>query len=440
MPTKPVLNNLQKTLDNFAKGKLNVSLSKITVSVEAGGLGLFNVEEFLMSQQCCWIFRTVKSCRDNWRNDIYELTFGNPLALSPKNVDENRHPILFHLATSFERLRIKFDKKNENYLTSSIFFNPMLFRETRDKRPLCPAYLGTAADTMLTYKLATCQLQELCGEDGILSHAELVRNGIRLSPIGYGRLSNALNCFFDRLRPDREDNDNAKTLHSVFGLIKKPGKKCRLFLSEGRNDDISNLTTCKSFFRIINLDYVGNKNFSTCLSWWGLNCLPNRVRTFAFKFYNNILGLNQRTVHFAANPVRYCQFCHLDRAANPPDESFLHLFLECPTVRAWHAEFLRLHFNSISPADAELKKFWFLGILPSQHIVSFAVLSAVLVFQYCIWEEKLRKRKPAFRTLNLLFEELFNSSFKKNKTFLESAALLNYAIFRPVRGLYGPAP
>jgi hypothetical protein len=105
----------------------------------------------------------------------------------------------------------------------------MLFRETRDKRPLCPSYLGTAADTMLTYKLATCQLQELCGEEGILSHAELVRNGIPLSPIGYGRLSNALNCFFDRLRPDREDNDNAKTLHSVFGLIKKPGRKCRVF-------------------------------------------------------------------------------------------------------------------------------------------------------------------------------------------------------------------
>jgi hypothetical protein len=49
-----------KELDNFAKGKLNISVVKITVPAEAGGLGLFNVEEFLMSQQCCWIFRTVK--------------------------------------------------------------------------------------------------------------------------------------------------------------------------------------------------------------------------------------------------------------------------------------------------------------------------------------------------------------------------------------------
>jgi hypothetical protein len=80
-----------KELDNFAKGKLNISVVKITVPAEAGGLGLFNAEEFLMSQQCCWIFRTVKSCRDNWGNNIYELSSSYPLAFSPKIVDVHRH-------------------------------------------------------------------------------------------------------------------------------------------------------------------------------------------------------------------------------------------------------------------------------------------------------------------------------------------------------------
>ncbi len=159
MPSKPLLNNIQKALDNFAKGKLNVSVSKITISVEAGGLGLFNVEEFLMSQQCCWVFRAKYSCRDNWRNDIFELSYGNPLALSPKIVNVNRHPILYSIACSFERLRIKFDKRNENYLTSTIFYNPMIFRETRDKRPLCPAYLDIANNILLIYRFATCQLR-----------------------------------------------------------------------------------------------------------------------------------------------------------------------------------------------------------------------------------------------------------------------------------------
>ena len=263
-------------------------------------------------------------------------------------------------------------------------------------------------------------------------------NGIPLTALGYGRLANALNCFFDRLRPDPEDNDNSKSLISAFGHLKKPGRKCRTFMATGRNDDLSKQTTCKTFFRLINVNYIGNKEFSIPISWWNSNCLPNRVRTFAFKFYNNILGLNQRTVHFAANPVRYCIFCHLDRVINPPDESFFHLFSRCPTVQHWHMEFLQIHFNNLNLVDDEAQKFWFLGILPNQNTPSFAVLSAVMVFQYCIWEEKLRKRKPAFRTINILFEEIFKKSFARNKIFLKSASTLHYAIFRPIRGLYGP--
>jgi hypothetical protein len=103
----------------------------------------------------------------------------------------------------------------------------MIFRETRDKRVLCPTYLDTIQDTSLTYKLASSQLQDLCGDNGLLSHAELLRSGINLSNLGYGngRLSNALNCFFDRLRPNPDDTENAKSMLSVFGTIKKTRKK-----------------------------------------------------------------------------------------------------------------------------------------------------------------------------------------------------------------------
>ncbi len=141
-------------------------------------MGLFNVEEFLMSQQCCWIF-----CRDNWRNDIYELSHGFPLCFSPRTVNSARHPILLSLACSFERLRIKFDKSNENYLTSSILYNPMVFRETRDKRTLCPNYLGIDNDVELTHRIAACQLQEFCGDDGILTYHELLTKQIILGRV-----------------------------------------------------------------------------------------------------------------------------------------------------------------------------------------------------------------------------------------------------------------
>jgi hypothetical protein len=78
-------------VDKFCKGKINFSAARMVVPVEEGGMGLFNIEEFLMAQQCCWVFRSFKSCRDNWRVDLYELSLGNPLSFSPLIIDARRH-------------------------------------------------------------------------------------------------------------------------------------------------------------------------------------------------------------------------------------------------------------------------------------------------------------------------------------------------------------
>jgi hypothetical protein len=112
---------------------------------------------------------------------------------------------------------------------------------------------------------------------------------------------------------------------------------------------------------------------------------------FAFKFYNNILGLNQRTPHFAVNPVRYCQFCHMTNVVNPPDESFTHLFLLCPTVQAWHDQFLSTKFGIVDITLEERKKLWFLGIPPHTDSPSYAVLSAVLIFNTVFGRKNLGK-------------------------------------------------
>ncbi len=43
-----------------------------------------------------------------------------------------------------------------------------------------------------------------------------------------------------------------------------------------------------------------------------------------------------------------------------------------------------------------------------------------------------------YRTINLMFEDILFDGIKSNKRFLKSASNLNFAIFRPVQGLYGP--
>jgi hypothetical protein len=96
------------------------------------------------------------------------------------------------------------------------------------------------------------------------------------------------------------------------------------------------------------------------------------------------------------------------------DETFSHLFLNCPTVTDWHDEFLA---NLILPRqpllDTDRKKFFFLGIHNRDYNTFLAC--AVYHFQFSIWKEKLSKRVPSFITLKTRFLERFTESLKTLK-------------------------
>jgi len=197
-------------------------------------------------------------------------------------------------------------------------------------------------------------------------------------------------------------------------------------------------TIRKKFFQLIETPYTGDKSFSDNVSWWNMNILPNRVRMFAFKFYNNILGINTRTSHFAVNPDRACTFCSMSAAVPHPDETFMHIFLTCPTIRNWHTNFLTLFFNGLQLTEEEGKKFWFLGLLPRDRCPNPAILSSVLIFQFCCWEEKLRKRKPSVTTIFYLFEDLHKNIFDNSSELRDSSSGLAFSLYRPYRALWVP--
>jgi hypothetical protein len=329
--------------------------------------------------------------------------------------------------------------KNEIYLTDSIFFNPILYREDRDKSTLTPEFLGISDNTLLTYRFAKIEIQYLCDDFGIRTQQSLANDNLPLSVIGYGRLSNTLNCFLDRMANQGNDTESTKSIKDEFCFIKKPGRKCRLVLSStGRIGTLENVTTVKTFFQLIETPYTGNISFSDNVSWWNMNFLPKRIRMFAFKFYNNILGINTRTSHFAANPTRACTFCSMSNAPPHPDESFIHIFLNCPTIRNWHSNFLTPFFNDLQLTEDQSKKFWFLGLLPRDTNPNPSILTSILLFQYCCWEEKLRKRRPSVTTIFYLFEDIHNNIFDSSSLLRDSAASMAFSSYRPYRARWVP--
>jgi hypothetical protein len=57
MPSQGKIKLMQKILDDFAIGSLNYGKKRITMPVEQGGLGLFDIEDFLSGQQAGWVLK-----------------------------------------------------------------------------------------------------------------------------------------------------------------------------------------------------------------------------------------------------------------------------------------------------------------------------------------------------------------------------------------------
>jgi hypothetical protein len=144
-----------------------------------------------------------------------------------------------------------------------------------------------------------------------------------------------------------------------------------------------------------------NDIYGSIISAWSKNALSNRFRTFLFKFYNNILGLNTRVSHFDNNVSRKCTLCTINQQsvftnANPgtvpvpvPDETFKHLFFDCSVTKNLHSAFIDEFFTGLRFDNESYRtNFVFLGRVNDGPKYNLFIHTAIMAFQFCIWEMK----------------------------------------------------
>jgi len=129
------------------------------------------------------------------------------------------------------------------------------------------------------------------------------------------------------------------------------------------------------------------------LGVWDNHFLPNSLREFIFKFYNNSLKVNSRLHHFLSVD-KYCTFCKIAGGIQH-EESFSHFFLECEHVRSVQdALESRLFPDPGGNSEQERRKRW-CGLeqndLTGKNIFMRIVY---LTVQYLIWREKFKHRLP----------------------------------------------
>jgi hypothetical protein len=189
------------------------------------------------------------------------------------------------------------------------------------------------------------------------------------------------------------------------------------------------------FLELTELEYPqANNGLTIQITVWSMGGFSNRARVFLFKFYNNILGLNTRISHFVPDQSRACTFCSITGNINPvPDESFIHLFFTCETSANWHIQFLSKYFpHLVTMNRVQRAGFFFLGKIPAMDKDNLFIICAVLLFQFCIWEEKLRKKEPSFRTIENIYLELLSSLVEQSNAVRECAEKINFPICRAV--------
>ncbi len=388
-------------LDEFAVGNSKIARDRITQSVEMGGLGLFDIENFLTSQQASWFFKAYHSSRDNWRYKLRALCNGNVLCAGPGIIQQTANPVLYGISCSFQKLRLIHDTCNSNFVNAFVLNNPIFFRGPGNKLPLTLTYLDLqeTGNSLLAFRTAL----EFFNVNGIKTRIELsMEYNIQLSTPAYADLARCLNYYVRRLKTNERNNGSKKKLFKEFGTIKKPGKKIRKSLVKKRrkNVELRTQTFTVKFLEITGTVFPGEKQYGSVISLWNSQGITNRARVFLFKFFNNILGINTRLSHFVPNHSRGCTFCQLS-AVNPvPDETFSHLFLDCNTVRKWHDGFLADYFpNGYVRDELDRKTIFFLGRVHEPDNDNFFIGFTILLFQYHIWELRLKKRAPSYHSI-----------------------------------------
>ena len=112
------------------KGNLNISRKRLLQTTEEGGLGLFNLRDFLDAQRCSWVTRA-QNLDDNWKRCLYAGCYGNILNLRASNIDQRCTPILHKIALSYERFFACHTKWTENFKQALVFDNPALTTNLR---------------------------------------------------------------------------------------------------------------------------------------------------------------------------------------------------------------------------------------------------------------------------------------------------------------------
>ena len=127
-PSPDQLKSLYKKIDYFIIKNAKISKDKLYASPESGGLGLIDVQNYLIALRV-GIFKRSISSNDHWAKSIKEarLIPDHPFILNSSNEWLSRNPFSKLIVTNFQKWAGSLAKTKNNFQTYPIFYNKWAF-------------------------------------------------------------------------------------------------------------------------------------------------------------------------------------------------------------------------------------------------------------------------------------------------------------------------
>jgi hypothetical protein len=192
LPNEVQLNNMQAIINNFIRKNLQISDERLYLPVDCGGLGFFNIKNFLQAQMCTWILRAKKLPIDNWRYDLCRLApCNNPLLIRTSDVNKNLSPMLYSFVQAYDSFYKSFASTGNNYLYSYIFDNDV-FRDTLSGNTIKKCFFGENFYNNNINVIRSLKFIDCFFEGNFKEIENFRQSGLNLSPATWLRLRSAI--------------------------------------------------------------------------------------------------------------------------------------------------------------------------------------------------------------------------------------------------------
>ncbi len=317
-------------ITDYVKGNLNIAKKRIYLPPDQGGLGLFDIQDFLDAQKCSWIKRSV-NLNERWKVILYISNFGCIFNAKVRNIDVTESPICRQICASYEKFCNFFTTVDENFRKMFIFENSKITMDTEGRETFSRTKFMKDSFRLHASKLYQLRYGDLFDEENNFLSRDRIRDrtNIDFTPLQIFQLRNA--CWVARTKYAKREPIEQKSFQIETFLFrrKKGSNHIRKVLSSKTNNGIRH--NIRKFAD--NLDIVITGEQSKFLNkLWTDNIFTNAEKVFLFKLHNNTLGFNNAVAHFVRGHTPFCTFCKINRIPDPNIETPLHLFHDCNHV------------------------------------------------------------------------------------------------------------